>query len=182
MDSIFTGIYFLIRTVFFILTLMLMIRFLAPIFKVNQANPLMQSILSITQGFTAAARSIIPNYQNIEIATLLVIWVVTMIKVVLLKIFSFSGVNLLFIPFIAIFDAARVALDVFLFSIIVVAIYSFIPSPQLGQLAEVANRFADPILNPIRQYLPKVGAIDFSPLVAFVLIKLIDLVVLMPFV
>ena len=38
------------------------------------------------------------------------------------------------------------------------------------------NRFVDPILNPIRRLLPQTGMVDFSPLVAIILIQLIEFI------
>ena len=36
------------------------------------------------------------------------------------------------------------------------------------------NRIVDPLLNPIRRILPKTGMVDFSPLVAIILIQVIE--------
>ena len=38
------------------------------------------------------------------------------------------------------------------------------------------NRFVDPILNPIRRLLPQTGMLDFSPLVAIILLQLIEFI------
>lgn len=38
------------------------------------------------------------------------------------------------------------------------------------------NRFVDPILNPIRRFLPQTGMLDFSPLVAIILLQLIEFI------
>jgi YggT family protein len=38
------------------------------------------------------------------------------------------------------------------------------------------NRFVEPILNPIRRLLPQTGMVDFSPLVAIILLQLIKFI------
>lgn len=38
------------------------------------------------------------------------------------------------------------------------------------------NRFVDPILNPIRRLMPQTGMVDFSPLVAIILLQLIEFI------
>jgi YggT family protein len=38
------------------------------------------------------------------------------------------------------------------------------------------NRIVDPMLNPIRRLLPQTGMMDFSPLVAIILIQLIEFI------
>jgi len=182
MSSVIGGIYFLVRVIFFLIVLVLMLRLLFPVFKVDRQNPFVQAILSITKGFVAAAQGVFPVINHVDMGTLVVILVLTMLKIFLLQVFSFSGVDLVWLPISAVFDAARVVLDIFFFSIIVMVIYSFFPSPQLGQLAAVANRFAQPILTPIQKIMPNTGAFDFSPIVAMIGIKLVDIVFLSPFV
>jgi len=36
------------------------------------------------------------------------------------------------------------------------------------------NRIVDPLLNPIRRILPQTGMIDFSPLVAIIVIQILE--------
>jgi YggT family protein len=38
------------------------------------------------------------------------------------------------------------------------------------------NRIVDPILNPIRRILPQTGMVDFSPLVAIILVQILEFV------
>ncbi len=38
------------------------------------------------------------------------------------------------------------------------------------------NRIVDPLLNPIRRILPQTGMIDFSPLVAIIIIQVIEFI------
>lgn len=38
------------------------------------------------------------------------------------------------------------------------------------------NRFVEPILNPIRRLMPQTGMVDFSPLVAIILLQLIKFI------
>lgn len=43
---------------------------------------------------------------------------------------------------------------------------------------QVLYQFTEPILAPIRQYLPQTGMIDFSPLVAIILLQLVQRLVM----
>lgn len=46
-------------------------------------------------------------------------------------------------------------------------------SPFVGALWQGLNAILDPILNPIRRMLPHTGALDFSPLVLIVLLRIV---------
>lgn len=178
MGTMFEAFGYIISIIFYLVVFLLTVRLLVPIFKVDRYNPYIQSIMQVTDNIVGGLTGILPKYQGIELATLVMIWIMSMIKVVLIAMFALGGIDLIVIPIVAIISACRVALDVFFFSIILVVLYSFFPSPQLGQLTSIANRFADPILNPLRKLLPDMGALDFSPLLALVIIKFLDVFIL----
>lgn len=58
-------------------------------------------------------------------------------------------------------------------AIIVRALMSwFVPNDSTG-ISRVLGDITDPILTPIRRVLPPVGGIDFSPLLALILVQLV---------
>ncbi len=73
--------------------------------------------------------------------------------------------------------------NVFYVAILARIILSFIiqmlsgrPHPLILQLAQLANQVTEPILAPIRRVLPTFGMLDFSPLVAIILLQVIQAV------
>jgi YggT family protein len=54
----------------------------------------------------------------------------------------------------------------------------FIGVSALQPVARFFNKITDPIIEPIRRRLPSAGGIDFSPLVAILLIWVVEYVVL----
>ena len=70
--------------------------------------------------------------------------------------------------------------DVFYIILLVRVVASFFPPRQAGiwaTLAGLAERLSDPVLMPIRQRLPLWGGLDFSPLIALLLVNLVGNVV-----
>lgn len=57
--------------------------------------------------------------------------------------------------------------------VVVDAILSFFVSPY-HPLREALGRIIQPLLQPIRRYVPPVGMFDFSPLVLILLIELVS--------
>jgi YggT family protein len=43
-------------------------------------------------------------------------------------------------------------------------------------IRRTVNQIVDPILNPIRRILPQTGMIDFSPVVAIILVQIIEFI------
>lgn len=60
-------------------------------------------------------------------------------------------------------------------SLVVIAdvILSYFMSP-FHPVRNAVKSIADPILNPIRRVLPNIGMFDFSPIVALILIQLLE--------
>lgn len=61
--------------------------------------------------------------------------------------------------------------------IVVHAVLSFVLSPY-HPIRETVSRLVDPMLRPIRQFMPSAGGLDFSPLVLIILIQLITSVLI----
>ena len=62
-------------------------------------------------------------------------------------------------------------------AIFVRAILSWFPISRDNPFVEVIVQITDPILGPIRRVIPLMGSIDFSPLVAIILLQMISSVV-----
>jgi YggT family protein len=52
------------------------------------------------------------------------------------------------------------------------------PNPLLAGIYGVANQLTEPILGPIRRVMPNLGGLDFSPMVAIILLEIVRYVLL----
>lgn len=69
--------------------------------------------------------------------------------------------------------------QVLILAIIIRAILSwFPPSRTLAPAAALLTDVTDPVLRPIRQRLPMMGGFDFSPVIAILLISVVESLVL----
>jgi YggT family protein len=81
-----------------------------------------------------------------------------------LLIWSIIGVTALFIK-------------VFFFALIISVILSWVAQGSHNPAAELINQICDPLLAPIRRILPSLGGLDLSPIVAFLVLNLINMLV-----
>jgi len=67
-----------------------------------------------------------------------------------------------------------------LYSIILLArvLISWFPVDPYNPIVRVLHQLTEPLLAPIRRLLPQTGAIDFSPLIGFVVIILAQRIVI----
>ena len=68
----------------------------------------------------------------------------------------------------------RILCEVLTFAIVFRAILSWFSPRPANILVVVLYRVTEPVLAPLRRIIPRVGMLDFSPLVAIILLQLIS--------
>ncbi len=71
------------------------------------------------------------------------------------------------------YDIIRLLWDVITIIILLRVVVSWISSGSTNKLVIILHRLTEPFLAPLRRIIPRVGRLDFSPLVAIILIQVI---------
>jgi YggT family protein len=71
---------------------------------------------------------------------------------------------------IAIARVIEIFLGIFWWLLLVRVLVSWVSPSPFNPLVQFLYRTTEPILDPIRRFLPMMGMIDFSPIIAFILI------------
>ena len=71
------------------------------------------------------------------------------------------------------FDSVRILCQVLTVVIIFRAILSWFSPTPTNKLAVILYRVTEPLLAPLRRIIPRVGMLDFTPLIAIILLQLI---------
>jgi YggT family protein len=76
-------------------------------------------------------------------------------------------------------EVISIVAELAVLALIVRAVLSWVPGvAALQPVARAVNRITDPLLEPIRRRLPSGGGIDFSPIVAVLLIWVVEYILL----
>ena len=86
----------------------------------------------------------------------------------------------------ALLDVVLIALNLYIWIVIASAILSWLiafnvvntRNPFVAAVAEFLYRITEPVLRPIRSFLPNFGGIDISPIILFLIIILIERVII----
>jgi YggT family protein len=72
----------------------------------------------------------------------------------------------------------HIGLNIYLWMIIFRAVFSWIHVPSLYPFLRILYRLTEPVLRPVRRYLPpaRFGGIDVSPIIVCILIVFLDTV------
>ena len=79
-----------------------------------------------------------------------------------------------------IFFARFIDILVRLLSLAILArvLLSWIPIDRNGRFAEIILQITEPVVGPIRKVLPTLGGLDFSPMIAMILLEMVRTVVI----
>ena len=173
-----SALHFLLTTVFNLLTLLFLLRFFLQLFKAPFNNPLTYMVVSLTDFAVKPARKIIPSWGKIDLSTLMLALLTQLILqfcLLLLRDIPISLVgNAIWVSLIgtSLLGVFRTAIDVFFYAILLQVILSWV-NPH-SPISGVLNSLTKPILAPIQRILPVAGGIDFSPVVALILIQMLN--------
>ncbi len=158
--------------------LAIVLRFLLQLAQADFYNPVSQAIMRVTDPMVRIFRSFIPGYRNIDCATLIVACVFQGIAIyclILIHGFSFPGIG--FLVTWSVLGVVYLIINVYWWAIIATIVMSFVmaflgnanPHPAVV----LAWQLTEPVLAPFRKILPPMAMLDFSPMLAIILIHFI---------
>lgn len=163
---------FLADTLVTVYTLFLILRALLEASQADFYNPISQSIFRITQPVLRIARRFIPTVGVWDIGCWLLIYATRVIELLLVAMLREQSWPLDILLKVAVLQLLELLIHIYIFAIFILAISSwFASSAQMlnNPILALLNQLVAPVVNPVRQRMPAVGAIDFSPLIVLII-------------
>lgn len=174
-----SALQYLLVTIGSLLTMMFLLRFFMQLFRASFSNPLGQMVITLTDFVVKPVRKWIPSWKKADLSTLLLAWL-TQVLLILAShglrgtaLTALSWTNLLGLSLLGL---VKMTFDVFFYTLILQAILSWV-NPHTP-IASTLDSLTRPILAPIRRIIPMTNGIDFSPLVALILLQMLNVVVI----
>jgi len=169
---------FLIDTLFSIYIAIMLLRFILQQVGADFYNPISQFIVKATQPLVTITRRFIPSIRKIDTATLVLVLALIIIKLVLL--FSIAGypVNGIQLLVKGLHDLISLTFDIFIVALFVQAILSWVNPDPYNPISILLRSLTWPVLKPIKKYVPTLGGLDLSTLVALIGLMFIKRLVL----
>jgi YggT family protein len=170
---------FLIKMLFGTYILIVMLRFLLQLVKADFFNPVSQFIVKATSPVLVYLRRIIPGLGGIDLASIVFMWLLKAIELAL--IIAMIGLPVSFMVFAwAIPELVRLVFYVFIFSILIQVILSWVNPGAYNPAISLINSLTEPVLRPARRIIPPMGGLDFSPWIAGIALYILMMLVLPP--
>ena len=164
------SIQYLISTLLGLYMLIVMLRMWFQYCSVDFYNPISQAIVKITDPVLAPLRKTLPSMKNIDLAAILFVAVLGAVKMPLLHILGGTwsaemiGQGWIHFLLLGVLSVVKVFGEMILYIIFFGAILSWF-SRGNDPFGYLLYQLGEPVLSPIRKFLPKTGMIDFSPMI-----------------
>jgi len=171
--------------------LVLILRIVLHLFNVSPQNSVMRFLTLITDPLIDLTVKVlgIPAHRRYDLSTLgalaaavILIWVGRTAVVWVLQLLLFApvwfGDPLRYIGTMVIF-VLRLLFDLYGMALLARILFGWIGVPYSSRVMRFLWDITEPLLAPIRRVIPTFGALDFSPLIAFLLLNFIQRLVFM---
>jgi YggT family protein len=138
--------------------------------RVPFGNPLGRFVFAVTDWIVLPLRRIVPPAGRWDLSSAIAAWLLVMLKYLLLMLLMGGAVRFSVLPLLSVFGLLQLAVSGLTALLIVYAILSWVPSAS-SMLHDLVERLAEPLVRPLRRFVPLVGGVDLSPLVAIVLLQ-----------
>jgi len=169
----------LINTGISVYILLVWLRFLLQLAGADFYNPMSQFVVRATSPVLHPMRRVVPALFGLDFAALVLIYLLKLLQLGAVAQLTGQGVAPAEIAVAALFMLLLGAASFFFWIILGVVILSWVAmasggvSPALMPLMQIAEL----ILAPCRRILPDMGGFDLSPIIAFLVIKIFEILV-----
>jgi YggT family protein len=170
------SLFFILETAASLLSGVFLLRFLMQWARVPFRNPIGQFVIAASDWAVLPARKLIPGLWGMDMASLLLAWLVQGIYFAL--VLALSGASEFITPaavgsiaLVALIETARLFLYLIFGIVIITAIMSWV-NPY-APMAPVLNALARPFLAPFQRFIPPLGGVDLSPIVLIIVLQLL---------
>jgi YggT family protein len=169
------ALHYVIRFLFEIACFLFVARFLLQACRADFYNPISQGITKITDPILKPMRMVLPGYRNFDTAAFVAAWLTAMLMLYALTLLAsgYTG-SILALVTQGLLHVLLLLLSVFKWSILIVIIVSFIAPGNYHPALMLLQQITEPLLGPARRLIPPLGGIDFSPILVFLVIGVIE--------
>ncbi|WP_309903621.1 YggT family protein [Variovorax soli] len=139
--------------------------------RVPFGNPLGRFVFAITDWIVLPLRRIVPAVKRWDLASAVAAWLLVMLKFLVLWALIGALGRWAILPLVSLIGLMQLAVSGLTALLIVYAVLSWVPNAS-SMLQDLIARLSEPLVRPLRRFIPLVGGVDLSPLAAIVLLQI----------
>ena len=172
---------FLVNMVFGLYLAAVMLRFLLQTIRADFYNPICQILITVTNPALKPLRRWVPGYMGIDWPSILLMILLQLLEICLVALLISGHIpSPISIPVIIASQLLGLLIWVYIIIIIIQAVISWIQPGSYSPFTVLLYQLSDPLVRPIRRYIPATGGIDWSPCVILILLNLALMLLVAP--
>lgn len=182
-SAIQSALLFLVNVIFGLYCFVILLRIVLQLVQASFYNPLSQFVMKLTDFAVKPLRKILPNPRRIDLASCLLLYVVTIIKLFLVIIITTSAKafpNPLGLLVLAVPDILSQIMDLMFYAILIMVVLSWVAPQTQNPIIDVVYSITEPMLAPARKIIPPIAGFDLSPILVMVVIQLVKILLVSP--
>ncbi len=171
---------FIVHTLFSLYILCIMLRFLLQWVRADFYNPVTQFLVKATNPLLKPLRRFIPGYGGLDTSAIVLMVILQLISLTLVGLLRGQSFGLPLILIYSLAELVELALNVFIFSIFIQVILSWISPGTYNPITSLLHSLTEPLLGPARRMIPPISGMDLSPLVVLLILQVVKMLAIPP--
>lgn len=177
-EPIIQSLVLIINTLGGLYLLAILLRFLLQVARADFYNPVSQAIVKVTSPLLMPLRKVIPGIAGIDFASVILAILLNTLLTALIIFISepaaFPSINPTLYLIWGTLGAVSMLLKIYFYGLIIVIVASFF-APHSGNPALLLiQQLLHPLQSRVRKLLPVMGGLDFSPILIFMGLRILD--------
>lgn len=171
---------FLIQTTFGFFIVLFLARMLLIAVGASFYEPICRFVYQLTNPIITPLRRFVPRWRNVEIASLLVAYVLVLIELGLFAAISGAAIGIGGLLLRALVSILDWLIWIELIALFARGILSFVASEYSNSNMQLLVRCTEPVMRPFRRVLPPMAGFDFSLTLAMIVLVLAQILIIAP--
>ena len=165
----------IVQPLFSLAMLLITLRFLAQLCGVSGYNPISMALRRITNVVVLPLSRLLPSGNRFSPGALLALILMQMAFIALMLglVGQLDAFNVLQAVIWSALGAAGLLVSIIFYSVIAMIVVSFLAPQSSHPAVEFVWELTEPVMAPLRQVLPPMGGLDFSPIILFIALNVI---------
>jgi len=169
---------YLVQAVGSLYLVIVLLRLLLQLARADFYNDLSQFIVKATNPLLRPLRRVIPPIGRVDTASLvLALAIQVLASCILILVMGFTIPNPLMLMLWGAIGLLSLTVKFFFWALIAMIVVSWIAPGSRHPALILIYQLTEPVMAPVRKLLPPMGGLDFSPILVFLLINVLEIVI-----
>lgn len=167
---------FLVNTLFDLYLMVCILRVWLQLVRADFYNPVSQFVVKATNPFVVPLRRVIPGFGGIDWAGVILVLLIGFAQVSTLQLLFGQGFPTQQIAIASVISVVKEVFQLMFWVMVIRAILSWI-SQGYNPIEALLHQLTEPLLAPVRRFIPPIGGLDLSMIVFLIALQFIQFLI-----